>query len=76
MQTLGFKIALSARFVYNCTTKVVDRGVISAHASDSPDRVIYGNHSIVRHRSAFLGNKLKTKGKKMQKTEFFLNSAF
>ncbi|MEG4213850.1 hypothetical protein QUA27_00240 [Microcoleus sp. Pol14C6] len=76
MQTLASKIALSARFVYKCTTKVVDREVISAHASDSPDRVIYGNHSIVSNRSAFLGNKFKTKGKKMQKTEFFLNSAF
>ncbi|UNU17571.1 hypothetical protein D0A34_00735 [Microcoleus vaginatus PCC 9802] len=76
MQTLASKTALSARFVYKCTTKVVDRGVISAHASDSPDQVIYGNHSIVSNRSAFLGNKFKTKGKKMQKTEFFLNSAF
>ncbi|MEG4530046.1 hypothetical protein [Microcoleus sp. D2_18a_D3] len=50
--------------------------VILDHASDSPDRVIYGNDSIVSNRSAFLGNKFKTKGKKMQKTEFFLNSAF
>ncbi|MEG4579580.1 hypothetical protein QUA71_08215 [Microcoleus sp. MON1_C5] len=70
------KTALSARLVYKCTTKVVGRAVILAHASDSPDRVIYGNPLIVSNRSAFLGNKLKTKGKKMQKTEFFLNSAF
>ncbi|MEG4446070.1 hypothetical protein QUB47_30035 [Microcoleus sp. AT9_B5] len=76
MQTLASKIALSARSVYKCTTKVVDRGVISAHASDSPDRVIYGNSSIVSDRSAFLSKKFKIKGKKMQKTEFFLNSAF
>ncbi|MEG4206597.1 hypothetical protein QUA20_22060 [Microcoleus sp. Pol7_A1] len=46
------------------------------HASDSPDRVIYGNSSIVSDRSAVFTNKLKTKGKKMQKAEFFLNSAF
>ncbi|MEG4084992.1 hypothetical protein [Microcoleus sp. POL10_C6] len=76
MQTLAFRTALSARRVDKCTTKVFDPGVISAHASDSPDRVIYGNYSIVSDRSAFLGNKFKTKGKKMQKTEFFLNSAF
>ncbi|MEG3857233.1 MULTISPECIES: hypothetical protein, partial [unclassified Microcoleus] len=50
--------------------------VILDHASDSPDRVIYGNHSIISNRSAFLGNQFQTKGKKMQKTEFFLNSAF
>ncbi|MEG4268983.1 hypothetical protein QUA26_22585 [Microcoleus sp. Pol12A4] len=76
MQTLAFRTALSARRVYKCTTKVFDRGVISAHASDSPDRVIYGNHLIVRNRSAFQGHQFQAKGKKMQKTEFFLNSAF
>ncbi|MEG4577442.1 hypothetical protein QUA56_32960 [Microcoleus sp. N3A4] len=76
METLGSKTAISARLVYKCTTNVVYRGVILGHASDSPDRVIYGNSSTVSHRSAFLGNKLKTEGKKMQKTEFFLNSAF
>ncbi|MBD0394948.1 MAG: hypothetical protein ICV52_14135 [Microcoleus sp. C1-bin4] len=76
MQTLAFKTALSARLVYKYTTKVVARGVISDRASDSPDRMIYGNHSIVSDRSAVDRNKLKTKGKKMQKTEFFLNSAF
>ncbi|HSF73027.1 MAG TPA: hypothetical protein VLA84_04415 [Microcoleus sp.] len=70
MQTLASKIALSARFVYKCTTKVVDRGVISAHASDSPDRVIYGNHSIVSNRSAFLGNKFKTQEKKCKRQNF------
>ncbi|MEG5019208.1 MULTISPECIES: hypothetical protein [unclassified Microcoleus] len=70
MQTLAFRTALSARRVYKCTTKVVDRGFISAHASDSPDRVIYGNHSIVSNRSAFLGNKLKTKGKKCKRQNF------
>jgi len=32
--------------------------------------MIYGNHSIVSDQSAVLNNKLKTKGKKMQKTEF------
>ncbi|MEG4291311.1 hypothetical protein Q5692_22580 [Microcoleus sp. C2C3] len=76
MQTLGFKTALSARLVYKCTTKVVARGVILDNASDSPDGMIYGNHSIVSDRSAVDRNKLKTKGKKMQKTEFFWNSAF
>jgi hypothetical protein len=76
LQTLAFKTALSARLVYNCTTKVVGRVVILDHASDSPERMIYGNHSIVSAQSAVDRNKLKTKGKKMQKTEFFLNSAF
>jgi len=76
LQTLAFKTALSARLVYKCTTKVVARGVILDHASDSPDRMIYGNHSIVSAQSAVIRNKLKTKGKKMQKTEFFWNSAF
>ncbi|MEG4525122.1 hypothetical protein QUB61_20440 [Microcoleus sp. C2D2] len=52
------------------------RGVILDNASDSPDGMIYGNHSIVSDRSAVDRNKLKTKGKKMQKTEFFWNSAF
>ncbi|MEG4943082.1 hypothetical protein [Microcoleus sp. F4-D5] len=58
MQTLASKTALSARRVYKCTTKVVDRGVILTHASDSPDRVIYGNPLTVKHLSAFLGKKL------------------
>jgi len=38
--------------------------------------MIYGNHSIVSAQSAVDRNKLKTKSKKMQKTEFFWNSAF
>ncbi|MBD1829318.1 hypothetical protein NDI47_00110 [Microcoleus vaginatus GB1-A2] len=70
MQTLASKTALSAPLVYKCTTKVVDRGVISAHASDSPDRVIYGNPSIVCDRSAVLNNQLKTKGKKCRRQNF------
>jgi hypothetical protein len=76
LQTLAFKTALSARLVNNCTTKVVARGVIWVRGSDSPDRMIYGNHSIVTAQSAVLSNKLKSKGKKKQKTEFFWNSAF
>jgi hypothetical protein len=76
LQTLAFKAALSARLVYKCTTKVVALGVLWHRASDSPDRMINGNHSIVIAQSAVDRNKLKTKGKKMQKTEFFWNSAF
>jgi hypothetical protein len=72
LQTLAFKTALSARLVYKCTTKVVARGVILDQASDSPDRMIYGNHLIVSAQSAVDRNKLKTKGKKNAEDRIFL----